>query len=238
VAQRCHLGVGTWLLSWGLIYEALNICWLYVGREKGIYIHMTYCLLYIYIYADVIEWGGVRHRGNLTNKHGQRRNSSRQKEVTFPKAQSNCFIAGQAIYVVCPESRMKTSTGIGSSLVIYCLQRPSRTYPQTPLGRWRRRLKAIVVKKGNWGHHLGTLLEPWSTSKKINTAVGRALCTWTQRHCDPICSLPQLKHDKESIRSRGACETAASGAQLMALAQHQGHVKVSHGTCNEANAKY
>ena len=45
---------------------------------------MTYCL--IYIYTDVIEGGGVPHRGNLTNKHGQRRNSSRQKEVTFPKA--------------------------------------------------------------------------------------------------------------------------------------------------------
>ena len=32
VAQSCHLGVGTWLLSWGLIYElmsALDICGLY-----------------------------------------------------------------------------------------------------------------------------------------------------------------------------------------------------------------
>ena len=52
---------------------------------------------------------------------------------------------------------MKTSTGIGSSLVLYCLQRPSRTYPQTPLGCWRRRLKATVDKKRNWGVREGAL---------------------------------------------------------------------------------
>jgi len=172
----------------------------------------------------------------IKTPYGQRRNSSRQKEVTFPKAQSNCFTASQAIYVVCPDSKMKTSTGIGSSLVLYCLQRPSRT-PQTPLGRWRRRLKATVDKKGIGGFGKA-LLKPWSTNKKINTTVGRGLRTWTQRHCDPVCSLPQLKHGNESIRSRGACEAAASGARLDALAQHQGHVRVSHGTCNEADAKY
>ena len=44
----------------------------------------------------------------------------KKPEVTFPKPQSNRFTVGQAIYVVRPETKMKTSTAIGSSLLIAC----------------------------------------------------------------------------------------------------------------------
>ena len=172
----------------------------------------------------------------IKTPHGQRRNSSCQKEVTFPKAQSNCFTAGQAIYVVCPESKMKTSTGMGSSLVLYCLQRPSRTYPQTPLGRWRRRLKATVDKKRNWGVQEGareTLVheqenqhDRWKRLARMNPK--------TLRSCLQLTSAQARQRVDSVSRRLRDCSVGCS----IALAQHQGHVKVSHGTCNEADAKY
>jgi hypothetical protein len=44
--------------------------------------------------------------------------SSQKAGSHVPKPQSNRFTAGQAIYVACPESKMKTSTDIGSSLFV------------------------------------------------------------------------------------------------------------------------